>query len=127
MSEAPVAETSSDGVVEDATVSLYQTTLAEAYRPPSKGGNTRAWHTHTLTIEDERYSFLALGSKKWVFAGDFVSFKWAWNETRRYRNIIPETISTKDKHGEVVVRGDRGNKPWRTALTRLPARRREWK
>lgn len=113
--------------VEDVTPDDYGAILKDKSRPPSRGGNTRAWHQHVLTIAGERYSFLALGAGKWVFAGDTVSFEWSWDASRRYRNVDPDSIRVRDKTGKAVVRGDRGRKKWRTAETRLPARRSEWK
>jgi len=111
--------------VERVTVEKYGAYLQESYRPPSRGGNTRAWHSHVLTIGGERYSFLTLGAKKWVYAHDSVSFDWNWDETKKYRNIDPDTIQVWDKHGIAVQRGERGTKKWRTAPARMPASRRE--
>lgn len=106
----------------------YRTSLREPSRPPSKGGNTAALHGHSIKIGDFWYSFLALGAQKWVFASDTVAFDWAWDASGKYRNIIKESILTSDKNGMPVVRGNRGSKPTlRTAQTRLPARRSEWK
>jgi hypothetical protein len=109
----------------DAALEGYETYLKDKYRPPSKGGNTRAWHQHVVTIGGEKYSFLALGARKWAFAKDTISFDWLWDETERYRNIDSGTIVTKDASGKVVLRGERGTKPWRTAETRMPVSRRE--
>jgi hypothetical protein len=106
-------------------VDSYQTYLQDKYRPPSRGGNTRAWHQHVITIGGERFSFRALGARKWVYSGDSVSFTWAWDESQRYRNIDPASVRTWDKKGEPVRRGNRGAKPWRTADARMPASRRE--
>ena len=111
--------------VEKAKFEVYKAFLKDKTRPPSRGGNTRAWHQHCLTIGGEVYSFLALGSKQWVFKDDTVSFEWDWDNTGKYRNIKSETIQTWDKNGQLVVRGERGTKPWRTADTRLPCSRRE--
>ncbi|GAA0317880.1 hypothetical protein GCM10009087_30320 [Sphingomonas oligophenolica] len=106
----------------------YRTVLREPSRPPSKGGNTAALHGHSIKIGDAWYSFLALGAQKWVFASDTVAFDWAWDASGKYRNIVKESIRTLDKNGVPVVRGNRGSKPkLRTAQTRLPARRSEWK
>ncbi|MGY2490994.1 hypothetical protein [Cupriavidus sp. CP313] len=58
------------------------------------------------------------------FEGDTVSFDFETTEAG-YRNVIKETLITKDKAGKVVVRGERGEKPWRTATTRLPGSRRK--
>lgn len=103
----------------------YYTKLKEPYRPPSRGGNTRALHRHQLTISGEHYSFLARGSRKWVFASDRVSFTYT-TTPEGYKNIIPETLRTFDKNGTAVIRGDRSKKPTlRTAATRTPVSRRE--
>lgn len=106
-------------------VENYRAILKDKYRPPSKGGNTRAWHQHSFEIDGERYSFLALGKKRWIFANDTVTFKWAWDESGQYRNVDRATIQAIDKNGNKVERGERGDKPWRTADTRLPGSRRE--
>jgi hypothetical protein len=70
------------------------------------------------------YSFLALGSRQWVYKVDTVSFEY---ETKGpYRNIVKESIRTFDSKGREVVRGDRGFKhKLRTASARLPASKRE--
>jgi hypothetical protein len=113
--------------VERATVEQYRTFLKDKHRPPSKGGNTRAWHLHVLKIAGETYSFLALGARKWVFAGDTITFDWEWDQSSKYRNIVQDSMTTWDKNGKPVARGDRGSKPWRIAETRLPVSRREWR
>lgn len=110
---------------ENAVVQSYGAYPKDKSRPPSRGGNTGAWHQHVLTIDGETYSFLARGARKWVFASDRVSFEWDWDESRRYRNIVPASLTTVDRHGRSVRRGDRTSKPWRTAEARLPASRRE--
>ena len=102
----------------------YQLYLRENSRPPSKGGNTGALHAHVITINLETYSFLALGSQKWVFKSDLVSFDYEKNGG--YKNIIKESILTLYKSGLEVVRGNRGIKAkLRTAQTRMPASKRE--
>lgn len=111
--------------VTEATVDGYFAGLAERYRPPSRGGNTRAWHSHTLVIGEERYGFLALGKRKWVFVGDRVSFEWKWSDCKKYRNVNALTVSTVDKAGHAVIRGERGVKKWRTAPNPLPGSRRD--
>ena len=113
--------------VERAVPDDYRTTLKDKYRPPSKGGNTAAWHQHGLTINGERFAFLALGAAKWAYAGEAVSFDWRWDPSGTYRNIDPESFAVWNKAGQPVVRGNRGTKPWRTADTRPPGRRSEWK
>ena len=113
--------------IENATVNEYQAFLKDHSRPPSKGGNTKAWHVHVMAIGDDKYTFLALGTKQWVFKNDSVSFDWNWDETAKRRYIDKDTIITIDKTGKAIVRGHRGLKPWRTASSRLPASRREWR
>jgi hypothetical protein len=107
--------------IESALIAKYDVYLKDKYRPPSKGGNTGAWHQHVMQINGETYSFLARGARKWVFAKDQVSFEWEWDASNRYRNVKVETLVTRDRHGNVVERGDRSSKPWRIAETRLPA------
>lgn len=114
--------------VERTAIDRYAATLREPSRPPSKGGNTAALHGHAIKIAEHWYSFLALGAQKWVFASDTVAFDWAWETTGQYRNIARDSLEVWDKNGLPVVRGNRGSKPiLRTAQTRLPARRSEWK
>lgn len=114
--------------VERTKVTDYRASLREPGRPPSKGGNTSALHSHSLNIEGTWYGFLALGAQKWVFTADTVTFDWAWDTTSKYRNIIKDSIRVWDKNDVLVVRGNRGSKPkLRTAQTRLPARRSDWK
>lgn len=111
--------------IERATPEDYKTFLTEPYRPPSRGGNTKARHSHTLIIGGERYSFIAAGQRKWVFKGDTVSFNWDWDASKKYRNIAVETLHVWDKKGNRVDRGDPYTKRLRTAPTRLPVSRRE--
>lgn len=114
-------------IVEATKITGYTTALREPGRPPSKGGNTSALHGHRIEIDGVWYSFLALGKQKWVFASDVVSFKWMWDPTEQYRNIVKDSLRTWDRRGAAVIRGNRGSKPiLRTAETRLPARRSEW-
>ena len=111
-------------VITSKKIQSYKVFLREKYRPPSRGGNTRALHAHVLRIENEEYSFLALGSQQWVHKGDLVSFRFELNG--RYKNILKDTLVTVDPAGRPVVRGNRGfKKQLRTAGTRLPASRRE--
>lgn len=111
--------------MKNARRSSYQTILIEPHRPPSKGGNTRAWHSHVLVVDGVRYSFLAIGARRWVYAGDTVSFEWKWDATKKYRNIRSDSIKVRDKNGAVIERGLRGDKPIRTAEARMPVSRRE--
>ena len=113
--------------MERSKVEKYRAFLQDMYRPPSKGGNTQARHLHVLTIAGLTYSFRVAGARKWVYATDTVSFSWEWDPTGKYRNVIPESVETWDKNGNKVSRGDFDWKPLRTAPTRLPASRREWR
>lgn len=109
----------------DATCDDYQAYLQEPHRAPSRGGNTSALHSHVLVIAGEKYSFLARGSKKWVYKSDRVSFEYIIKDGK-YRNIVKSTVETIDKDGIAVVRGDR---TWKQTLrstpSRMPASRRE--
>lgn len=108
----------------NAKIESYQKFLNEKSRPPSKGGNTNALHSHVFYIDGEKYSFLALGSQQWVFKSDLVSFEYELNGA--YKNIIKDTLVTIDKSGNEVLRGNRGfKKQLRTADTRMPVSRRE--
>lgn len=114
----------STGSITGMQITDYSMFLKEKSRPPSKGGNTKALHSHVLTIDGERYSFLAVGSQQWVYKLDTVSFEYEVNNG--YKNVLKETLKTVDVSGKVVVRGDRGfKKKLRTADTRLPGSRRE--
>jgi hypothetical protein len=114
----------SQGRVTNKQIDDYKIFLREKYRPPSRGGNSRALHSHVLYIGGERYSFLAVGSQQWVYKSDTVSFEF---EIRGgYKNVMKDTLITVDSSGNRVVRGNRGYKrQLRTADTRLPASRRE--
>jgi hypothetical protein len=110
--------------VESKKITSYGLFLKEPPRPPSRGGNTGALHSHVLEIEGEKFSFLALGSQQWVFKSDFVSFE--FKVENGYKNIIKETIFTIDRYGRVVTRGNRGFKTQlRSAPARLPSSKRE--
>lgn len=112
------------GRIENARIEDYVTVLTEPYRPPSRGGNTTARHSHALIIGEKKYWFIALGSRRWVFKNDTVSFE--YEEDGGYLKVIVDSLEVKDRHGKVVVRGLRGSKPkLRTAETRLPVSRRE--
>jgi hypothetical protein len=112
---------------EQAEVEHYGVYLKDKSRPPSRGGNRRAWHQHVLTIGGETYAFLAAWSGKFVYKGETVSFDWEWNEGGKYRNVALMSVVARTKSGNEVRRGERDSKPWRTADNRLPARRCEWK
>lgn len=110
--------------VESKKITSYGLFLQEPSRPPSRGGNTGALHSHVLEIEGEKFSFLALGSQQWVFKSDVVSFD--YKIENGYKNIIKESIITIDRYGKFVSRGNRGFKTrLRSAPARLPGSRRE--
>lgn len=113
--------------IEKAKVETYGAYLKDKSRPPSRGGNKRAWHQHVMTISGEKYSFLAPWSGKFVFKGETVSFDWDWDESGKYRNADVDTVVAWTPDGKQMRRGERGNKVWRTAATRPPGRRSEWK
>jgi hypothetical protein len=48
--------------VENATLQSYETYLRDRHRPPSRGGNGRAWHSHVIKIGEHTYSFLGLAN-----------------------------------------------------------------
>ncbi|HGP0857377.1 TPA: hypothetical protein ACLFOX_003636 [Yersinia enterocolitica] len=112
--------------VESKKITSYGMFLNEPSRPPSRGGNTGALHSHVLEIEGEKFSFLSLGSQRWVFKSDIVSFE--YKIENGYKNIIKDTIVTIDRNGNVVSRGNRAFKTQlRSTPTRLPGSRREQK
>ncbi|MDP9838645.1 hypothetical protein J2T09_003417 [Neorhizobium huautlense] len=112
--------------VEKAEIEHYGVYLKDKSRPPSRGGNKKAWHQHVITIGGESYSFLAAWSGKFVFKNETVSFDWDWDSTQKYRNVDVTSVVAYGKSDEGIRRGERGSKPWRTATTRPPARRSEW-
>jgi len=110
--------------LENVQFEKYEKYLKENSRPPSRGGNTNALHSHVLTIGGEKYSFLSPGSQQWAHKSDSLSFEYEVNDG--YRNIIKETFTVKNKAGEPIVRGNHGFKPTlRTAVSRMPASKRE--
>ena len=111
--------------VEGVQIDDYKTFLKENSRPPSRGGDTSALHIHTVIIDEDRYSFFARGSKRWIFQGDLASFDYEVTP-EWHRNIVRDSIVTVDQKGEVQLRGDRRRKPkFRTSVTRMPGSRRE--
>lgn len=112
--------------ITNAKIDNYTTILTEKSRPPSKGGNTKARHSHAIFIDNAKYTFLAFGSQHWVFKADTVSFEYDVVDDM-YNNIKIATLATVDSNGNEVVRGNRTAKKLRTADTRLPARRSDWK
>jgi hypothetical protein len=108
--------------IEKATIESYGSYLKDKPRPPSRGGNTRAWHQHVIRIDGEIYSFLAAHAGKFVYKGETVSFDWEWDESKRYRNIIRDSVIAWNAQGEAIIRGNRRDKEWRSADMRAPGR-----
>lgn len=94
--------------VERKKISSYKMFLKEDYRPPSRGGNTNALHSHIIEIDETNYSFLALGSQQWIYKTDIVSFE--YKIENNYKNIVISSIVTIDKNGNEILRGNRGFK-----------------
>lgn len=94
--------------VERKKISSYKMFLKENYRPPSRGGNTNALHSHVIEVDGEKYSFLALGSQQWIYKNDIVSFE--YKVENNYKNIVNASIVTTDKKGQEISRGNRGFK-----------------
>lgn len=109
--------------IENKKITSYGKFLEEPSRPPSKGGNTKALHSHVLEIGSEKYRFFAFGSQQWVFKTDTVSFE--YEEKQGYKNIFKETVETVDRNGQLVVRGNRVSKKLRSSVTRMPRNRKE--
>lgn len=115
------------GKIELQEVEAYSTFLLEPSRPPSKGGNTRALHSHRITIAGTHYYFKALGTRRWVFSGDRVTFSFTISASG-YNQVSRASLRCFSKTGAAVVRGDRGYKTQlRTAATRMPGSRREFR
>ncbi|MGD8163073.1 hypothetical protein [Pantoea sp. FN0307] len=87
---------------ESQKITSYGMFLKEPPRPPSRGGNTGALHSHLLEIEGEKFSFLALGSQKWIFKSDIVFFE--YKIENEYKNIIKDTIVIIDRNDNVVFK-----------------------
>ncbi|NHO40333.1 hypothetical protein GOB80_11705 [Acetobacter ghanensis] len=113
--------------VERSKFQSYDVYLKDKSRPPSRGGNCRAWHQHVITIDGEKYSFLAAWSGKFVYRNETISFNWECDKSGKYRNVDVTSVVACSKAGNEIIRGDRSGKKWRTADNRLPARRSEWK
>lgn len=113
------------GRIEGKSFESYGSFLYEEYRPPSKGGNTKALHIHNIVVEGERYSFFALGTKQWAYVGDTVTFDYVVTP-KGYRNILKHSFITVDSKGKAQRRGNRGYKSkLRSAPGRMPGSRRE--
>ncbi len=111
--------------IKDREIQGYYTKLTECYRSPSRGGNTKAQYLHTIIIDNERYTFYALGSQKFVYKGETVTFEYVLKD-EKYRNVIKHTIKSRDKKGNEHIRGNRGYKAvLRSTTQRLPSSKRE--
>ncbi|WP_429116007.1 hypothetical protein [Aeromonas veronii] len=112
--------------VESRKIDEYTTFLLEKHRPPSKGGNTSALHSHRVVVDGTEYYFKARGARKWIFKSDIVSFAYYKENGRNL--VIKGTIVTHDKIGNEITRGDRRAKNvLRSSSQRLPCSRREAK
>ena len=86
--------------VDKTTCESYETYLAENYRSPSRGGNSKAWHSHVLIIGGDKYSFQAAHRGKFVHKNETVSFEWQWDPSGKYRNIDRNTVIAWSAAGE---------------------------
>lgn len=93
--------------VEKAEVEHYGVYLKDKSRPPSRGGNKRAWHQHVITIDGEKYSFLAPWSGKFVYSGETVSLAWEWDETGKYRNVDAGSVRRRPRRRRPAGRAGR--------------------
>lgn len=100
-------------LVENVQIEKYVTLFKYKYCPLVPNEYTGLWYQHRLIIDNEVYSFLALGAQRWVFKQDTVSFEWDWDKTGKYRNIKATTLQTSNKNGKEIVRGTRkAGAPW---------------
>jgi hypothetical protein len=112
----------------DANVEGYYTKLMESRRSSSKGGNTKALRKHSILIEGEEYSFLAIGNAKFVYEGETISFRYRIKKIgeKEYNNVDKHSVISKNSDGKEFVRGNRDYKQTlRTAIQRMPASKRE--
>ena len=91
--------------IKDVKVTDYETRSVEK-RNSGSGDSAKLLHSHSFYIGDEKFSFLAIGHVKWIYATDTVSFDYTVKDGI-YNNIIKKTITTKDKDGSDITRGDR--------------------
>ena len=68
----------------------------------SKIKKNQARHSHVITIEGAKYSFIARGNKQRVFKTDSISFD--FQVKNGHNNIDKSTIVTLDENGELVQR-----------------------
>jgi len=94
--------------IKNEKIEKYRLSLREYSRPPNKGGNTNALHSHKITILSETYGFFAQGSQQWIYKTDFVSFE--YEIKNGYKNINKDTLVTLDKNGKKIIRGNRSYK-----------------
>ena len=94
--------------VESAKIDSYETYLKDKHRPPSRGGNGRAWHSHVIKIDGHTYSLLGLGFRKWAYKTDTVSFDRQWNEAMAHgddgRASVPPRVEGLMKDGPMGKR-----------------------
>lgn len=112
-------------LISGAKAENYAVRLVEFARPPSKGGNGSALHSHSFDVAGERYYFYALGRGQWVYKTDLVSFTY-YIDTNGLRKVRKQTLRTVDGKGKAVKRGNRGFKnQLRTSPGKVPGRRRD--
>jgi len=82
-------------------IDSYKKYLKEPSMPPSRGGDGSCLHQHYIEIDGETYSWFGFGGQQWIYKSETVSFEYV--ENGQYKNIIPETIETTDKNGNVSI------------------------
>ncbi len=98
----------------------YEVKLKEPYYRPNNGDKKMAIYHHIVTVKGVKYRFQAVGSQKWIYKRDTVSFEYFVSGDENH--IMSDTIVTKDKDGYDVCRGKRvRKKQLRTAYSRIPA------
>lgn len=62
--------------------------------------------SHSITVDGNRYSFLAHDNTQWAHRGELLTFAYRVKDSK-YRNIIRETFVSKNTRGEEIQRGNR--------------------
>lgn len=87
--------------IENQKIESYMLYLKERSKS-SKIKKNQARHSHVITIEGEKYSFIARGIKQRVYKTDSVSFE--FQVKNGHNNIDKSTIITHDENGKLVQR-----------------------
>ncbi len=87
--------------IENKKIDGYDLYLKERNKS-SKVKKNQARHSHVITIEGEKYSFIARGNKQRVYKTDTISFE--FQVKNGHNNIDKSTIVTLDENGEPVQR-----------------------